>query len=141
MLIITIFLSRSYILLTKMVFSSCLWTSDYRNHWIYLDIWATDSSVSSACMLLCTARVRAWQNPLPQTLHLNGFSFRWMYLQWYIDHYYLQNDGYNTYSSTPGQSQTKIIPRTLCEHTKRLVGLGYTMRNGQKLGTNKHKDK
>ena len=37
-------------------------------------------------MVLCTARVRAWQNPLPQTLHLNGFSFKWMYLQRCINH-------------------------------------------------------
>lgn len=36
---------------------------------------------SSLCMILCTAKVLAWQNPLPQILHLKGFSFEWIYLK------------------------------------------------------------
>lgn len=35
---------------------------------------------SSKCNILCTANVRDWQKPLPHSLHLNGFSFEWMYL-------------------------------------------------------------
>lgn len=30
---------------------------------------------SSKCRILCTARVRDWQNPFPHSPHLNGFSF------------------------------------------------------------------
>lgn len=33
------------------------------------------------CVALCTASVRAWQNPLPQTAHLKGLSLEWMYLK------------------------------------------------------------
>lgn len=36
---------------------------------------------SSMCKILCTARVRDWQKPLPHSVHLNGFSFEWMYLK------------------------------------------------------------
>lgn len=35
---------------------------------------------SSMCRILCTAKVRDWQNPFPHSPHLNGFSFEWMYL-------------------------------------------------------------
>lgn len=35
---------------------------------------------SSMCRILWTARVRDWQNPLPHSRHLKGFSFEWMYL-------------------------------------------------------------
>lgn len=35
---------------------------------------------SSKCNILCTASVRDWQNPLPHSVHLNGFSFEWIYL-------------------------------------------------------------
>uniref|UniRef100_A0A1A9WI13 Uncharacterized protein n=1 Tax=Glossina brevipalpis TaxID=37001 RepID=A0A1A9WI13_9MUSC len=30
--------------------------------------------------ILCTASVRDWQNPLPHSAHLKGFSFEWIYL-------------------------------------------------------------
>lgn len=35
---------------------------------------------SSMCRILWTAKVRDWQNPLPHSRHLNGFSLEWMYL-------------------------------------------------------------
>lgn len=35
---------------------------------------------SSRWRILCTANVRDWQKPLPHSVHLNGFSFEWMYL-------------------------------------------------------------
>lgn len=35
---------------------------------------------SSRWSILCTANVLDWQNPLPHSVHLNGFSFEWMYL-------------------------------------------------------------
>ena len=40
---------------------------------------------SSKCVTLWTAKVRDWQKPLPQSLHLKGFSLEWMYrwsLRW-----------------------------------------------------------
>ena len=36
--------------------------------------------LSSIWSILCTARVRDWQNPFPHSEHLNGFSLEWMYL-------------------------------------------------------------
>jgi len=35
---------------------------------------------SSMCRILWTANVLDWQNPLPHSVHLNGFSFEWIYL-------------------------------------------------------------
>lgn len=35
---------------------------------------------SSRWRILWTANVRDWQNPLPHSKHLKGFSFEWMYL-------------------------------------------------------------
>lgn len=36
---------------------------------------------SSKCRTLWTASVLDWQNPLPHSPHLNGFSFEWIYLK------------------------------------------------------------
>lgn len=36
---------------------------------------------SSMCRILWTASVRDWQNPLPHSRHLKGFSLEWMYLR------------------------------------------------------------
>lgn len=36
---------------------------------------------SSMCRILCTAKVLDWQNPLPHSVHLKGFSLLWMYLK------------------------------------------------------------
>lgn len=36
---------------------------------------------SSRWRILWTASVRDWQNPFPHSVHLNGFSFEWMYLR------------------------------------------------------------
>lgn len=35
---------------------------------------------SSMCRILCTAKVRDWQNPFPHSRHLKGFSLEWIYL-------------------------------------------------------------
>jgi hypothetical protein len=51
------------------------------------DLWLNDRpqvthlcGESSMWRIRCTASVRDWQNPLPHSRHLNGFSFEWMYL-------------------------------------------------------------
>lgn len=67
----------------------CLLASLCVNRWVFkLDLWLKlllqtghlcgDSSI---CKILCTAKVRDWQNPLPHSVHLNGFSFECMYLE------------------------------------------------------------
>ncbi len=39
------------------------------------------TGLTCMCSALCTANVLAWQKPLPHSVHLNGFSFEWMYLK------------------------------------------------------------
>ena len=58
------------------------------NKWVFkLDRWLKQRwqmghrwGDSSMCKIRCTANVRDWQNPLPHSLHLKGFSLEWMYL-------------------------------------------------------------
>ena len=45
--------------------------------------------IITMCVALWTANVRAWQNPLPQTAHLNGLSLEWIYLKNNIKRYNL----------------------------------------------------
>ena len=53
---------------------------------IFLSVWVCGGVVSHCwdltciCKVLWTARVRDWQNPLPHSWHLKGFSLEWMYL-------------------------------------------------------------
>lgn len=62
-----------------------LWVS----MWVFrFDLWLKDLlqtghlwGDSSMCKILCTAKVLDWQKPLPHSLHLNGFSLLWMYLE------------------------------------------------------------
>lgn len=67
----------------------CLFASLCVNRWVFkFDLWLKlllhtghlwgDSSI---CKILCTARVLDWQNPFPHSVHLNGFSFEWIYLK------------------------------------------------------------
>lgn len=67
----------------------CLFASAWVDRWVFrLDLWLKlllqtghlwgDSSM---CRILWTANVLDWQNPLPHSEHLNGFSLEWMYLE------------------------------------------------------------
>lgn len=67
----------------------CLLTSLCVSRWVFrFDLWLKlllqtghlwgDSSM---CRILWTAKVRDWQKPFPHSVHLNGFSFEWIYLE------------------------------------------------------------
>lgn len=67
----------------------CLLTSLWVNKWVFkFDLWLKLllqtghlCGDSSMCRILWTASVLDWQKPFPHSVHLNGFSFEWIYLE------------------------------------------------------------